>query len=393
MKTMDQPEAKELLTINEKLNQIQDLDSLLDHILFESRRFTKADAGSIFLIKNNVLEFSYVQNDTQAKVDPLNNKNIYSYFTVPIDASSLCGYVALTGEALMVDNVYQLSEGVPYSFNPQFDNFSKYRTGSVLTIPLVTRINQIIGVIQIINKKNDQQQTLPFNEDDKCYVSFFANNATIAIERARMTRQLVLRMTKMAELRDPKETWTHANRVGAYAIEIYNRWACKKGIPEEEIKRLKDNLRIAAMLHDVGKVAVSDLILKKTSPLTEKEFTEMKKHTQWGAALFADSLSDTDQLSALIAKTHHEKWDGTGYPENLKATEIPLAGRIVALADVYDALISKRTYKNAWDEQHVLEYIISQGGKHFDPEIVESFIEIYDIIKAIRERYPDPPDQ
>jgi HD-GYP domain-containing protein (c-di-GMP phosphodiesterase class II) len=381
--------AKELLIITEKLNQIKDLDSLLDHILYESRRFTKADAGSIFLIKNNLLEFSYVQNDTQAKVDPLNNKNIYSYFTVPIDKCSICGYVALTGEALMIDDVYYLPETVPYSFNPHFDRISNYRTGSVLTIPLITGISQIIGVIQIINKKDDKGFTIPFNEDDKSYVTFFANSATIAIERARMTRQIILRMTKMAELRDPKETGTHANRVGAYAIEIYNRWALKKGISEDEIKRQKDNLRIAAMLHDVGKVAVSDLILRKNSALTKEEFAEMKKHTLWGATLFSDSVSDMDQLSALIAMTHHEKWDGTGYPQNLKETEIPLAGRIVALADVYDALISKRIYKSAWEEKQVLEYIKNQGGKHFDPEIVEAFIEIYDIIKAIRDRYPE----
>ncbi len=390
MKAVDIPDrAKELLIFTEKQNQIKDPDSLLDHILFESRRFTKADAGSIFLIKNDVLEFSYVQNDTNANIDPFNNKNIYSYSTVPINKLSICGYVALTGEALIIDDVYALPGNVPYSFNPHFDRISTYRTGSVLTIPLISPIGQIIGVIQIINKKDDNGRTIPFHEDDKSYVSFFANSATVAIERAMMTRQIILRMTKMAELRDPEETGTHANRVGAYAMEIYNHWALKKGISEEEIKSQKDNLRLAAMLHDVGKVAVSDLILKKNSPLTEEEFTEMKKHTLWGASLFSDSISDMDRLSSIIAMTHHEKWDGTGYPDNLKETEIPLAGRIVALADVYDALISKRIYKNAWDEQQVLRYIKDQGGKHFDPEIVEAFIEIYDIIKAIQERYPE----
>ncbi len=390
MKATDSSEkAKELLMITEKLNQIHDLDSLLDHLLYESRRFTGADAGSIYLIKNNVVEFSYVQNDSLAKIDPLYNKNIYSYYTLPIDKFSICGYVALSGKTLMLDDVYHLPKSVPYSFNPHFDRISKYRTGSILAIPLITRFSQIIGVIQIINKKNGHGSAVPFTEDDKSYISFFASNATAAIERARMLRQVILRMTKMAELRDPKETGTHANRVGAYTIEIYNRWALKKGIAEEEIQRQKDILRIAAMLHDVGKVAVSDLILKKTSALTDEEYTEMKNHTHWGATLFSDSLSDTDQLSALIALTHHEKWDGTGYPRNLKGTEIPLAGRIVALADVYDALISKRIYKNPWDEGRVLEYIQNQSGMHFDPEVVEAFIDIYDIIKAIRERYPE----
>lgn len=144
------------------------------------------------------------------------------------------------------------------------------------------------------------------------------------------------------------------------------------------------------MLHDVGKVAISDLILRKPSSLTDEEFDNMKRHTEWGANLFADSVSDMDKLSAMIAMTHHEKWDGTGYPTNLKGTQIPLEGRIVALADVYDALVSKRVYKKAWNEQEVLTYLNEQGGKHFDPEVVTAFIEIYDVIQAIRKRYPDP---
>jgi HD-GYP domain-containing protein (c-di-GMP phosphodiesterase class II) len=391
MKSLDNSDkVKELLLIIEKLNQVKDLDSLLDQILLESRKFTHADAGSIFLIKDNVLEFSYVQNDTMAKHDPANHKYIYSYLTVPINKSSICGYVALTGKALMLDNVYNLPKEVPYSFNPTFDNVSKYQTCSVLTIPLITSIGEIIGVIQIINAKDAHGDIIPFKEDDQTYVSFFANHATVAIERAKMTREIILRMIKMAEFRDPKETGTHVNRVGAYAIEIYHRWALKKGITEEEIKRQKDILRIAAMLHDVGKIAVSDAILKKSTELSAAEFENIKKHTEWGANLFADSVSEMDKLSALIALTHHEKWDGTGYPAQLKETEIPLAGRIVALADVYDALASKRVYKDTWDEHEILTYINEQCGKHFDPEVVSAFIEIYDIIQAIRGRYLDP---
>jgi HD-GYP domain-containing protein (c-di-GMP phosphodiesterase class II) len=380
---------KELLTITEKLNHIQDINSLLDYILYESRKFTLADAGSIFLIKNNVLEFSYVQNDTLVTLDQSDNKFIYSYFTVPIDNSSICGYVVLTGEALMIEDVYNLPKGVPYSFNSHFDTVSTYKTRSILAIPLVTSTGAILGVMQIINSKDENGNIISFHEDDKLYVSHFANNATAAIDKARITREMVLRMIKMAELRDPKETGTHVNRVGAYSIEIYHCWALTKGINEEEIKRQKDILRIAAMLHDVGKIAISDTILKKPAKLTAEEFENMKKHTEWGANLFADSISDMEKLSAIIAMSHHEKWDGTGYPKGLKKTEIPLAGRIVALADVYDALVSKRVYKDAWDEHKVLTYINEQSGQHFDPELVMAFTEIYEVIQAIRERYPD----
>ncbi len=381
--------VEELLTISEKLNLIKDIDSLLDSILYETRKFTNADAGSIFLIKNNVLEFSYVQNDTLSKIDPTNNKYIYSYFTVPIDKSSICGYVASTGKPLMIENVYYLPDDVPYSFNSDFDMMSKYQTHSMLTVPLITNIGDVLGVMQIINAKDENDNIVPFKEDDQIYVSFFANNATVAIERARMTREIILRMIKMAELRDPKETGAHVNRVGAYSIEIFHRWALLKGLSEDEIKYRKDILRIAAMLHDVGKVAISDAILRKPTELTPEEFEIMKKHTEHGAHLFTDSVSDMDKLSALVAITHHERWDGTGYPTNLKADEIPLEGRIVALADVYDALVSKRVYKDEWNEAKILKYINKQVGKQFDPDVVTAFNEIYDVIKAIRERYPD----
>jgi HD-GYP domain-containing protein (c-di-GMP phosphodiesterase class II) len=379
----------ELLLTTQKLNQIKDIDSLLDRILFETRMFTHADAGSIYTVRNKVLEFSYVHNDTLAKYDPVSNKYIYSYFTIPINQQSIAGYVALTGEPLIIDNVYHLPEEVSYSSNHDFDRISNYRTRSMLTIPLFSSLNEIIGVIQIINAKDQNDTIIPFKEEDKFYVTFLANSAAVAIERARMTREIILRMNKMAELRDPKETGTHVKRVGAYTVEIYHHWAIKKGISEDEIKRKKDILRIAAMLHDVGKVAISDLILNKTSKLTKDEFEKMKKHTECGANLFADSFSDMDKLSSVIALTHHEKWDGTGYPGKLKGNEIPIEGRIVALADVYDALASKRVYKEPWDEQAVLKYLNQQSGIQFDPEVVTAFLEIYEVIQAIKQRYPD----
>ena len=143
------------------------------------------------------------------------------------------------------------------------------------------------------------------------------------------------------------------------------------------------------MLHDVGKVAISDTILKKPAKLTEEEYTVMKTHTTHGANLFKDTVSDLDKMSSEIALTHHERWDGNGYPNQLKGEEIPIAGRITALADVYDALISKRAYKEAWAEKDVLDYLVDQSGKHFDPDVIDAFLSIHDIIRAIRERYPE----
>ncbi len=380
----------ELLAITENMSHLKDVDSLLHNILLEARKFTNADAGSIFLKNDkNELVFSYVQNDTVYKLDETSNKYIYSNLALPINEKSIAGHVALKGESLLIDDVYKLDDNVPYSFNKSFDQISNYRTMSTLTIPLVTSRDQVIGVMQIINAKDLDGNLIPFTKQDKLYVTFFANNASVAIERAKMTREIILRMIKMAELRDPKETGAHVNRVASYCIEIYERWAKNKGYKLDDIRKYKDVLRIASMLHDVGKVAISDSILKKPAKLNDDEYNVMKTHCYQGAILFHEAVSEMDILSADIAYSHHEKWDGTGYPRGLSGEDISIAGRITALADVYDALVSKRAYKEAWSEQEVLEYIKSQSGTHFDPSVVEAFESIYDIITAIRKKFPD----
>ena len=167
---------------------------------------------------------------------------------------------------------------------------------------------------------------------------------------------------------------------------------------------------MAAMLHDVGKVAISDLILKKADRLSPEEFAIMKSHTYLGARLFKNMQSDFEELAAQVALNHHEKWDGTGYPGQVdpfsteevlghdstagtslpkKGEEIPLFGRIVSVADVYDALCSKRAYKEPWDEDRVLEEMRRLSGKSFDPEVIDAFFDCLDLIKAIAKHYPD----
>jgi response regulator RpfG family c-di-GMP phosphodiesterase len=217
-------------------------------------------------------------------------------------------------------------------------------------------------------------------------------------------------MIKMAEMRDPKETGAHVNRVGSYSVEIYERWALKQNLPIDEINKNKDSLRMAAMLHDVGKIAISDVILKKPGQFDTEEFETMKKHTVLGAMLFKDKQSDFDEASAQVALNHHEWWNGEGYPgyvniENGQpmdgftgnngkprgkiGEEIPIFGRIVGLMDVYDALCSARVYKDAWDESKVLSVIEESSGKQFDPALVEIFFNSLDIIRSVKERYSD----
>lgn len=406
----DEDICSRILKIVEKLNHIKDVHALLDAVLLQARQLTQADAGSIYLIENNVLNFNYIHNDTLFG-ESGSNKYIYTSQTLKIDNHSLAGYVALTGQPLSIDDVYQIPAGMPFRFNHAFDEQSHYRTRSILALPLITRSNnKTVGVMQIINPLDSDRKPETFTSSDQLLLSYFADSAAAAIERAMMTREIILRMIKMCELRDPKETGVHANRVGAYAAEVYHQWARDHGLAEAEIKCTKDLIRIAAMLHDLGKVAISDLILKKPAKLNSEEYRNMKYHTIHGARLFYHQESDLDVLSAEIALNHHEKWDGTGYPGKIddiyqddlplgagkKGEEIPIAGRIVALADVYDALVSQRVYKAPWTEELTIDYLKGQAGKHFDPEVVQAFLAIYDVITAIREKYQDegsPPCQ
>jgi response regulator RpfG family c-di-GMP phosphodiesterase len=205
-------------------------------------------------------------------------------------------------------------------------------------------------------------------------------------------------MNGMAALRSALDNQTHADRVGAYAVEIYERWAELHGLSKGEAEAFKDVLKVSAMLHDIGKAGIPEAILQKPGKLTSDEYEIIKRHVLLGACLFENPRTDREALAREIALNHHERWDGTGYPgirdgvchdtagfgPGKKGSDIPLSARIVAVADVYDALVSERPYKDPWEEGRVLRYIRQESGKHFDPEIVEIFFEIYERIAAVR---------
>ena len=399
---------RKIIQIDAELNRIQDLDILLERILLEARSAVGADAGTIYVRNENKLDFKYSQNDTKQKTLPSGQKLIYSLFSMDIDKNSISGYVAYTGEILNIPDMYAIPDSSPFSFSPTYDNLSKYKTVSTLTFPLQTNTGDILGVLQIINPKADDETIRPFDQTDELFAEHFAANAAIALQRAQMTRALLLRMNSMAEMRDPTETGAHVNRVASYAVEIYERWAHNNGIEEHEREQRRDILRMVAMLHDVGKVAISDMILKKPGRFDPDERVIMQTHTFQGAKLFLNKQSDFDDIAKEVALTHHEWWDGSGYPGYLdldeedmdklmkqigdnprKGEEIPLFGRIVALADVFDALCSPRVYKDAWSHEDVLDEIKANAGKQFDPELVDIFFEIFPQLKQVRERYPE----
>lgn len=372
-------------TIGE-LNQLQDVDVILSSTLCEARALARADAGSIFLVKNGGLEFRHVQNES---IFGAKGAGVFQYSdeTLPVSDSSIVGYAALTKEMVAIDDAYTIPHGLPYQFNASFDVKNSYRTVSILAVPLISRNHSLVGVMQLLNAKDRQGRTVSFSEQFKTLVPIFTNNAAAIIERGILNRELILRMAKMAELHDPEETGAHVQRVSAFCAEIYQHWAERQQVPRWEIRRFRDIISQASMLHDAGKVGIPDAVLKKPGPLSAAEFALVKQHTVYGAKLFTNISSELDQVTHDIMRHHHERWNGSGYPDRLAGEQIPLAARITALADVFDALSSQRCYKQAWTNVAIHKEIQAKAGQHFDPELVETFFEITDILYAIQQKF------
>ena len=308
-----------------------------------------------------------------------------------------------------IPDAYEIPEDKPYKFNQTTDRTTDYRTKSIYTIPLKTPAGKLLGILQIINAQNDEGEVIAFDEDAELFITHFAQNAIKALENAYLTSNMVRRMLKMAEFRDPKETYPHVERVSSFSLEIYDRWAFNHNVPDSQSHKFRDTLKIAAKFHDVGKVGISDVILKKQFPrFTDEERAIMQGHTCIGANLFEPPESFLDEMCRDVALFHHERWDGgeTAYPgatdfrnfvigapiepaRHLSGNEIPLCARIVAVADVFDALSHKRCYKEAWKIDDAFSEIQADAGRHFDPEVVLAFMQVRDRISAIQLAFPD----
>jgi putative two-component system response regulator len=203
-------------------------------------------------------------------------------------------------------------------------------------------------------------------------------NATAEI--AAREQETILRLSRAAEYRD-WETGTHIVRVAWYARII----ARELGLPGAE----QELMFRAAPMHDVGKIGVPDYILLKPGALDEAEFEIMKQHTVIGYRILGGSSSELLRVAADVALTHHERWDGSGYPERRRETEIPIGGRIVAVADNYDALTSKRPYKRGWPAELAWEFLAANAGSRFDPDCVAAFKRGRAEVEAARQSFPD----
>ena len=201
----------------------------------------------------------------------------------------------------------------------------------------------------------------------------------------RMERNIVLAMADMVELRD-KNTGEHIKRTSFYVELIANQLYKEKAFPEILTDDYRKNVILAAPLHDVGKIKISDVVLNKPGKLTDEEFALMKTHTSEGKKIIDMALEGITgntylEVARDMAAYHHEKWDGSGYMEGLKGEQIPLSARIMAVADVFDALVSKRSYKEPFPYPTALDIIKKESGTHFDPRIVEAFLEVQEDVK------------
>lgn len=195
--------------------------------------------------------------------------------------------------------------------------------------------------------------------------------AAVAVIEAR-EHEIIALLMRAAEHRD-SDTGDHIARVAGYVGVI----ARNLGIAAPEIRSLK----LASTMHDVGKIGVPDSILLKRGPLSPEERAEMQTHAERGRRILEGSTSDVVRLAAEIAASHHERWDGAGYPRGLKGEAIPLAGRIVAVADVFDALVTERPYKTAWPLDRARAFVAEQAGLHFDPRCVDAFLAGWDDVE------------
>ncbi|MFC1745150.1 HD-GYP domain-containing protein [Candidatus Riflebacteria bacterium] len=245
---------------------------------------------------------------------------------------------------------------------------------------ILTGYTDIQAAVNAINKSQIfHYLTKPFVEGDiRITMERALESYYLKKENLRARLETIMRLGRAAEHKD-EDTGLHVRRMAHYSRII----AEKMGLTVAEIKAIFS----AAPLHDVGKIGIPDAILTKPGKLNEDEWKIMKSHPKIGADILHDSESDLLQLGEEIALTHHEKWDGSGYPAGLKGNNIPLTGRIVALADVFDALSSKRPYKEPFPLDKCFSIIKEGIGSHFDPKVVDAFFQGKDEILSIREKY------
>ncbi len=387
----------------------QPVRHLLRRVLVKSRQLTGAEAGTVFIVRGRGRHRALHAIDAQNEVIRIKAAD----FVVPISTSSLAGYTATTGETVFVDDLYAIPGDRPYRFDRSFDTAHGYRSQSMLCFPLLNYDRAVIGVVQLINRRDpDGAGPLPFAPEQADLIVPFTHIVGSAVERAAMVERIadknkrlhernrllaaqreriaalqleteaafqisITLLARAAEIHD-ETTAHHVERVNEYSYLL----ARELGLAPS----FCDELRFSAQLHDVGKMSVNVAILRKTGRLDADELAEMMRHPTYGYQIL--SASDRLAMAAEIALNHHERWDGTGYPNRRRGGDIPMSARIVTVADVYDALRSPRPYKRGFTHQEAMR-IFTEGddridpAAHFDPALLAVVTRCHEGMDAI----------
>ncbi len=346
---------RKLLEINASLRSEMDLDQLIPLIINSSSETIGAERCLVFIYNpDKGVLWTKLEEQTRSII-------------VPRDRG-IVGWVFTHNEPVVVDDVNSDER-----FNPTIDSRLGIRTKSIAAFPLTNRKGEPIGVFEAINKTNGDS----FDLKDVQFLAAVSAQISIAIENAMLYTELLRTFESfidvMAFTIDAKHPVSrgHSRRVALYAKGI----AKEMGLPPETVEKIY----WAGLLHDYGKISVPDEILRKADKLTDEEYEQIKRHALMTYRIlsrihFSREMRDIP----LIASEHHERWDGKGYPFGKKDDQIPLGARIIAVADVFDALTSFREYHSPMTFAEAREEIIAQRGKMFDPRVVDAFIRYYD---------------
>lgn len=347
-KKLDQLNA--LIELTALINSTLDTQEIRKRAIEAATRLTDAEAGSLLLIDRHTGElfFEVALGDKGEKLKEIRLKK----------GEGIAGWVAENEKPVIIQDV----QSDPRFFRDA-DAKSEFVTRDMICVPVKTR-DKIVGVLQTINKKTGN-----FNDEDMEILSALANQVAVAIENANLYQELkdafygtAQALAETIEKRDPY-TGGHTKRVMNYSLAIGRMLGLSRAGLE--------NLKLSAILHDIGKIGVRDSVLLKESRLNSAELEAMNMHPKYGS----DILSHVKQLKDVIPgmRGHHEKYDGTGYPDGLKNGEIPFAARIIAVADTFDAMTTDRPYRKALSAESAFEELRKFAGRQFDPAVVEAF--------------------
>ena len=350
-----------LVKISRSITALTDIDELLKVIAEETRNAMQADRCTVFLWDKD-------SNELWSKVAlGVENKEI----RFPAD-KGLAGYVVQTGETVNITDAYSDSR-----FNPEVDKNTGYHTKTILCMPIMNNNHEIIGAFQVLNKIDGI-----FTKNDEDLLIAIGGSASIALENAQLFDQqlqmyreqkllfesFIDTLATSVDARD-KITAGHSTRVKLYSSLIADELRLST--------KDKNLIEKAATLHDIGKIGIRDSVLQKEGKLTDEEYKHIQEHVRITHNILNKLYMSPDfRIITEIASSHHEKFDGSGYYRHLKGEEITLGGRILAVADVFDAITSKRHYRDKMPIKNVLGIISDGAGSHFDPELVDTFLKI-----------------